>query len=384
MFNVGWELIQKREDNLRKGRLLMVIFLLLTVVSVYSSSLEEKFLNDDSGLILHSYKNYTIIIFEETGFNPKIIANVILSNNEYNFGSSCENLNTLLVDFINIAKEIENAKINIGKRYDNIYISCDYAFRSNIILDFKNRNLYLPKYYNEISYIINNFKTTDEDKLLSNKESYDFFYYNGFLNHDKNGFNTLGYNTIDSGYSVFIVDGQFKSYNSRESMVIKLSIENSQIKESDLISRTRKSYWGEGNWLVSKRYDDFADSPIYEISQSTSSTYDRANVWLNIRYSGHKLETYINFSTNVSLDDSTTVTYRINDMETVYNEKWNPSTSKTAVFYPKNAKEFIKELMNSNRIIFLVESKYHRYKFEIDTNGLSKTIDPYLETFNLL
>lgn len=355
---------------------IILFFIPFTIFCTNLSDLFEKNNGDD---FLHYQNSLIVYIAEESDPNPIIVAQIHLSEEKRNSLSKKEGLNSILPNLIKLAEDIEEAKKILNKQYDNIFISCDYLFNTRITLDFKNKTLYLPKYYSDIAHIINNFHTTDVSKLLSNKESFNFLYYNGFLNHDRDDLSVSGFSRINSGFINMVIDGEYNEYSKDESNVIKLNYENINITDFDLVTNEYKSYWGEGDWLVSKRYDDFSDCPSINISQGTSSSIDRANIWFNLRFWDNELEIYIDFSNNVILKDHTTITYRIDNSATVYNQTWFLSNAKTALFYPLNVKNFVKELMNGNKIIFLIKNGSDEYKFEIDLLGLEATLKPYFE-----
>lgn len=368
---------------MRKFMTLLIIFLIIINFSTFSKSLTERFYAPDSPLTPYREKYGFILVDEEDKYNPKIVVNIRYPDNPYSI-SNPEGLNLVLKDLITIARIVDDSKRVAGEKYENIYVTFDYAFQANLVLDYKNTTLYIPKYYSDIAYLLNTYHTVNENQLLSNKESFDYLYYNGFLTSDKSSLEFMGYHQLDTGYKVYVVGGIFKSYEQEESKGIRINPDDPQIKDSDLINKVYKSYWGEGEWLVSKRYDDFSDDPTYEVTQFTSSLYDNANVWLNIRYTKkNNLEVYIDFSTNVRLSTPIYVTYRIDNKETKYDERWLPSTNRRGAFYPTNASNFVTELMDSSKVIFLVKSGNEQYKFEIDTFGLKKTLEPLLDTFML-
>lgn len=369
--------------SMRKVVILLIIILVIGSISIFPKSLNEAFYGTDNPLSPYLDKYGFIAITEEDTTNPTIVANIMSTRDPYSV-SNREGLNLFLKDLIAIAKIIDNVKTASDEKYENIYISSRYAFLSNFVLDYKNSTFYIPTFYSDIAHLLTTYHTDNENQLLSNKESFDYLYYNGFLTSDKRKFEFMGNNKIGTGYSAYVVNGIFKSYDKELSKAIRIDLNNPKLRDSDLITKARKSYWGEGDWLVSKRFDDFSDDPIYQISQITSSTYDSANVWLMVRYSKRKnLEIIIDFSTNVRLSEPIHVTYRIDGKDTIYDEKWLSSTSKTATFYPFSAKNLVTELMDSNKAVFLVKSRDQQYKFEIDTNGLKKTLEPYMDTFEL-
>lgn len=323
-------------------------------------------------------KNDEYLIQKEEAFLPRITARREISrydNSFYELNDTRELMNSLH----GIAVEIDTAMNELNQRYENIFVVLKIPFDAYIVYDFKNKTFFWPKYFKDIIHILNTYNTSDEKVLLSNPDSYQYLKLNGFLNYKGDGLETL-MNGLNSSYKVIISKGEFNSFSPNDSTRTKYSGESEDV--IDVLPSPRKSYSGEGDWFVSIDYDDLDDQPIYNFFQTQSSSLDSANMWLNIRYK-NELEVYVSFSTNISLSETATVSYRIDNGSAVINQKWSLSTNRSAVFYPYEEESFIEKLLNGNDLIISVKSRDKEYKATFSLYGLNSTMLPYLDKLEL-
>ena len=137
---------------------------------------------------------------------------------------------------------------------------------------------------------------------------------------------------------------------------------------------------GTGKWRVSAETNPIDDSKTVSlvlISDSGRSKWGKP-VAIIIRCMSNKTELYINW--NDYLGSSASVLTRIGKNRAV-TKNWSLSTDSQATFYPTGTINFIKEMMDSNKLVAQV-TPYNESPVTaiFDTTGLSNAIKPLRET----
>lgn len=143
---------------------------------------------------------------------------------------------------------------------------------------------------------------------------------------------------------------------------------------------------GTGKWISNKKINPIDDTPTVKFilrSDSGKSTYG-GSIYLKLRYYNGKTDVIIDWDSIVGnmLSGEVEVLTRIGD-EKAITLNWGGSTDYKATFYPGNSVEFIRKLMNTDKLVAQATPYFENPITAIfDIRGLKDAIEQFNDTLH--
>ena len=139
---------------------------------------------------------------------------------------------------------------------------------------------------------------------------------------------------------------------------------------------------GVGKWRVSVQTDAINDTTTVSLvlAADSANTQSDESIALIMRCRNYDTDLYISW--HDYLCNETSVLTRVGD-EAAVTQKWNLSANHQSSFYPESPIEFVKQLLEADRIVAQV-SPYRARSItaDFDLTGLSNAVTPLRETCN--
>lgn len=208
---------------MKKWIFVIMCLWLVSCLKNTNTSIEEDYEQKKGKIILQSneeipYSLYTICLTKNDDI-PIAVFNVLEPfKNDYYL-----DLNKMCKDMKGVGDSLK-IYLDENKKSGVIFVVFTGPYDSAFVMNYMEKVLYIPKYYDDIKNLVEKFNTVNITDIKSNSEGLNYLINNEFVVKSTDGYSDNGLKQLARSYWVYIMDGKYGEYGKDTG--IKLSFDS--------------------------------------------------------------------------------------------------------------------------------------------------------------